>query len=121
MKGAVIAESDRKIEEELSRHLAAAGLEVERAGADDLPACLERLSGPDLLLVMVQTGLPRFAESVELARTKAPNAIVVAMADIDQKAALNEAIVRSLVDDFLPIPFSPPDIQGILKLLRGAL
>lgn len=119
MNRALIADTDRRICEELAMHLAAAGFESELAGPLDCLSSLSRLAGNDLCFVFVQAAYPDFTGILERARISAPQGLVIALADIDQRSALNQAIVAGLVDDFLPLPFSAADFHGILKLFQG--
>jgi DNA-binding response OmpR family regulator len=118
MKKALIVDDDPDLRSELASCLGSSGWSCAQCEASGAIGFLGSGDARDLALVFIPVGRGEFKALAESARLNAPGALVIAMADLDGKKDLRAAVESGLIDDFLPIPFSPGDARGICKLVR---
>jgi DNA-binding response OmpR family regulator len=117
MKKALIVDDDPDLRSEIGNCLGSFGWSSVQSGLADVQASLESGDARDSALVFIPARAGDFAGIAESVRVHAPESLIIAMADLDGKKELRAALESGLVDDFLPIPFSPSDLRGIYKLV----
>jgi DNA-binding response OmpR family regulator len=118
MKSLLLSAAEPAVSDLLSDYFSRAGWRVDLAPADGARAHMEKSPVRDWGLYLSPLANPELEAEAELLRVFKPDALVVAWADLDQKALLEGALRAKVIDDFLPLPFSPSDLDGVRKLVR---
>jgi DNA-binding NtrC family response regulator len=115
MNLALVVEDDPDLREELCRGLDSAGWSSRGSsfmGANSLSG--EAVEGNvSAVFFSIADGLHE--ESIRALRKRSPDAMVIAIADMDRGDTLDRALSRGLIDDFVALPFSKTDLSGIAK------
>jgi DNA-binding response OmpR family regulator len=118
MKKALIVDDEPDLRSELADYLGSSGWSCLQSEVSGAKGKLESDEARGLSIVFIPARRETFRPLAESARLNAPGSLIIAMADLDGKKDLRAAVESGLVDDFLPIPFSPGDVRGIYKLVR---
>jgi DNA-binding response OmpR family regulator len=119
VKEALVFEDDALVREDLSRAIESSGWRCASAPVSGGEDFLKARAGPDLKAVFVSLsdGIPE--KILEAARLAGPGPSIVAVVDLDRRSDLDDAMESGLVDEFIPLPFSRREVQGVLRLLGG--
>jgi hypothetical protein len=119
MKEALVFENDALVREDLARAIESSGWKCAAASVSGGPDFLQKRAGPGLRAVFVSfsDGIPE--RMLEAARLRGPGTSIVAVVDLDRRSDLDDAMESGLVDEFIPLPFSRREVQGVLRLLGG--
>jgi hypothetical protein len=119
MKEALVFEDDALVRDDLALAIESSGWKCVSAPISGGADFLKGRAGPALKAVFVSLadGIPE--RILEAARLSGPGLSIVAVVDLDRKSALDDAMESGLIDEFIPLPFSRREVQGILRLLGG--
>jgi|GEM_PF-2690149 len=115
---ALVLDDDQAVRDGLSRAIESSGWKCVSAPV----AAGERARGSadgGVGAGFVSLSAAGWGEAARAARKSLPGAAVVAIADLDGRSELDEALDSGLVEDFISLPFASGEIAGIMRLLES--
>jgi DNA-binding NtrC family response regulator len=118
MMNAFLISDDTDVSGLLSDFLTAQNCVVDACPGQDALKCIKKNQERRWGLFLSPLENVKLAEQAEAIRAVNPDAIVIAWADMDQKKQLDALLKAKVLSDFIPLPFSASDLEGILKLVK---
>lgn len=119
-KKALIIDDEAQIRDAIASALEPLGWKAEAASVDEASGSLAAAGEEPFEMVFLPVSSKAFVSLSGKARKASAACLVVALADLDRKDELSQAVYAGMADDFLPLPFSPGDLGNVAKLARGA-
>ncbi len=113
---ALVLDDDPEVRDGLSRAIESSGWKCVSAPVAAAARAMAPASG-GFGAVFVSLSAAGWGEAARAARKSFPGAAVVAIADLDGRTELDEALDSALVEDFISLPFASGEIAGVMRLL----